>query len=121
MLPTSLGIGTVHRGTNWMRLCVRDDPEVFVPEGLGVPFFDRNYEKGTAWYESHFPDDGAPFRAVGEITAEYLANPESSNSPVTALSHYSECDSGKTFGIVASALTFLDKAHEGMVYQVRLT
>ena len=76
MLPTFLGIGTVRSGTNWIHMCIREHPEVFVPEVVGVQFFNRNYEKGTAWYESHFPDDGAPFRAVGEISGEYLADPE---------------------------------------------
>jgi hypothetical protein len=39
-----------------------------------INFFDKYYERGLDWYESLFPppEDAAKYRAIGEVTPQYL-------------------------------------------------
>ncbi len=71
MLPNFLGIGTQRGATTWLFNCLREHPEIFVPDIKEVSFFDVYYEKGISYYESFFQDTKG-YKAVGEITPDYL-------------------------------------------------
>lgn len=79
MLPNFLGIGAQRCATTWLFECLREHPEVFIPEIKEVNYFSdinsQNYEKGLEWYEDYFTsvDDE---EAIGEITPEYLIDPK---------------------------------------------
>ncbi len=74
MLPNFIGIGAQRAGTTWLHRCLSEHPQVFVPQPKEVHFFNRQFERGQAWYEERFA--GAEGRiAVGEITPNYLNSP----------------------------------------------
>lgn len=71
MLPNFLVIGAQRSGTSWLAQNLRRHPQVFLPKVKEIHFFDRHYEKGMEWYESHF-DGRKDEPAVGEATPAYL-------------------------------------------------
>ena len=78
-LPTFLVIGAQRAGTSLLHQILLAHPEVYVPrERKEVHYFDRYFERGVAWYEGYFPaaDAARNYRAIGEITPDYLATEE---------------------------------------------
>ena len=73
MLPTFIGIGAQRTGTTWIYHCLKEHPEVFVPEEKELNFFSQHYARGIEWYESHFQPE-PQHKAVGEISPIYLAD-----------------------------------------------
>jgi hypothetical protein len=74
-LPTFLGIGVPRSGTTWLHSRLASHPDVYVPtRRKEVRFFDRNFEQGLGWYETFFCSDeeAARYRAIGEISPQYL-------------------------------------------------
>ena len=77
-LPTFVGIGVPRGGTTWLHTFLAGHPDVYVPaRRKEIRFFDRHYEKGLPWYESFFPppDERDRYRALGEISPQYLYDP----------------------------------------------
>jgi hypothetical protein len=74
MFPNFLGLGAPRSGTTWLHQALASHPQIYVPtRRKEIKYFDRDYEKGEAWYESFFPDDNMEtYAAVGEITPSYL-------------------------------------------------
>lgn len=75
MLPTFLYIGPDKAGSTWIFEALRQHPEVYVATSKDIYFFDRYFDRGLDWYESHFAD-GVGKRAVGEISHDYLFSEE---------------------------------------------
>ena len=74
-LPTFLGIGVPRSGTTWLHARLASHPDVYMPSRRKeVRFFDRNFDQGLTWYEAFFcpPEEAARYRAVGEISPQYL-------------------------------------------------
>lgn len=74
-LPTFLGIGAPKAGTTWLYNLLVEHPQVYVSQRLKeVSYFNRNYDRGQAWYESFFPDESeaSAYCALGEVTPSYL-------------------------------------------------
>lgn len=73
MKPNFLVIGTAKAGTTWLYSCLNAHPEIFLPEIKELHFFsyDHLYQKGYAWYESHF-QSVTKEKAVGDISPSYL-------------------------------------------------
>jgi Sulfotransferase domain len=74
-LPTFLGIGAPRAGTTWLNTVLASHPDVYVPTLRDeVRFFDQHYERGLGWYESLFcpPEEAEGYRAIGEISPQYL-------------------------------------------------
>ncbi len=70
-LPGFLIIGTMKGGTSALARAVSRHPDVFIPHGKEVRFFDHNYDQGLEWYESHF--ESAPSGSVlGEASPGYM-------------------------------------------------
>jgi hypothetical protein len=77
-LPTFLGIGVPRAGTTWLHSLLAAHPSVFLPtQRKEIRFFDRHHAEGPAWYESFFcpPEDAPRYRAIGEISPQYLYDP----------------------------------------------
>ena len=77
VFPNFLCIGVPKGGSTWLYELLNSHPEVWVPsQKREVHFFDndRNFQKGTSWYEKFFPDkeEKEKYRAIGEITPHYL-------------------------------------------------
>jgi hypothetical protein len=79
-LPTFVGIGVPRAGTTWLHTLLSAHPDVFLPSRRKeVRFFDRHYDQGQTWYEAFFcePDEARRYRAIGEISPQYLYSEES--------------------------------------------
>jgi len=71
-LPNFLGIGTQRAATTWLHNCLKEHPDIFVPEEKELLFFSKNQHKGMSYYASFFSDVTTE-EAVGEISPEYLS------------------------------------------------
>lgn len=78
MLPNFLIIGAPRAGTTWIDKNLRDHPDVLMAATKEVHFFDRHYERGMEYYESHFRHWNGQ-AAVGEATPAYLHGQFTSN------------------------------------------
>ena len=79
-LPNFLVIGARRAGTSLLHhKILGTHPEIYVPvQRKETHYFDLYYERGVEWYRSYFPSDEAAgrFRAIGEVTPDYLASEE---------------------------------------------
>jgi hypothetical protein len=68
-----IGIGAARCGTTWLYECLKEHPEIFLPEKKELHFFDddANYNKGITFYESYFNGNTSSL-IQGEITPRYL-------------------------------------------------
>ncbi len=74
-MPTFIGIGAQRAATTWVYQCLKEHPQIFVPNLKEIHYFNENYEKGNHWYQEFFgPGEGC--QAIGEITPNYLNVPE---------------------------------------------
>ncbi len=73
-LPNSLIIGGMKCGTTTLNSWLRSHPGVAFSAIKEVHFFDRNYDKGEAWYRSFFPllESWGGAKCVIEATPAYL-------------------------------------------------
>lgn len=75
VLPNFIGIGAQRAATTWVYNCLKEHPEVLISEEKELHFFNRNFDKGVAWYEAHFAQHRGQ-KAIGEITPNYLNHEE---------------------------------------------
>lgn len=85
-LPDFVGIGAQRAATTWFYECLKEHPEVFVPDTKEVHFFNQHYDKGIGWYAQYFEGAGA-CKAVGELTPNYLNNQDSISRMAQILPH----------------------------------
>ncbi len=72
-LPNFIGLGVQKGGTSWLHAQLAEHPEVCVPQSRKeIHYFDWYFERGINWYQKWFPKDASKYKAVGEITPEYL-------------------------------------------------
>jgi len=74
-LPDFLVIGAMRSGTSSLARYLRAHPSICLGTKKEVHFFDRNFDKGTPWYVSHFPC-AHPGHLTGEATQTYLFDEE---------------------------------------------
>ena len=87
-LPNFLVIGAQRAGTTLLHTLLEAHPEVYVPKRRKeVHYFDWYYGRGPEWYESFFPsgDEATQYRAIGEVTPDYLFTPDVAQRIHTAL------------------------------------
>ncbi|CAN5742667.1 sulfotransferase [soil metagenome] len=70
-LPNFLLIGAMRSGTSSLARWLRGHPEIFLAVPKELHYFDREHERGVAWYQERFADV-ADETAVGEATPSYL-------------------------------------------------
>jgi hypothetical protein len=74
-LPSFLGIGVPRAGTTWLHTLLSGHPEVYLPSRRKeVRYFDSYHDQGAGWYEGFFcpPEEAGRYRAIGEISPQYL-------------------------------------------------
>ena len=82
VLPDYLLIGAQKCGTTFVQGMLKQHPAIAARQ-VEVHYFDRNYDRGLAWYEKHFPSAETRERilreqgefATGERSPSYLSNP----------------------------------------------
>jgi hypothetical protein len=74
-LPDFAIIGGSRCGTQWLRACLVEHPQVYLtPDVNEIFFFDRYFDHGIQWYARLFRGYGGQ-RRVGDISPTYLADP----------------------------------------------
>ena len=88
-LPNFLVIGAQRGGTTLLHRVLDRHPEVYVPQRRKeVHFFDWYYDRGADWYAGFFPCEQADeYRAVGEVTPDYLFDPHAPGRIRAVLPH----------------------------------
>lgn len=66
-LPDFIIAGTPKCATTWLYECLRDHPEVFMPDIDHINYFDMYYHRGTDWYADYFTEYAGE-TVVGEET-----------------------------------------------------
>ncbi len=82
MLPNFIVIGAGKAGTTSLWGYLREHPQVFMSEPKELNFFttEHNWDRGLAWYESHFANAGNAL-AIGEVTGSYTNWPNFNGVP----------------------------------------
>jgi len=70
-LPEFVYAGTSKAASTWMHECLRDHPELTLPDTDSLNFFDIKYHCGVDWYERQFAHADKN-TVVGEMTPSYL-------------------------------------------------
>lgn len=71
-IPNFVVAGASKAGTEWLRVALREHPDIWMPPGLDtLDFFSRRYDRGAAWYRSAFAGHKDE-RAVGEKSSSYI-------------------------------------------------
>jgi hypothetical protein len=78
MLPNFLCIGAAKCGSTWFYKALRAHPEIFVPPAKDIYYFDEYYSRGLSWYKSFFKSAGDRYKAIGELSHNYLFSYEAS-------------------------------------------
>jgi len=73
-IPTFLVVGAAKTGTSWLHQCIREHPNVFVPELKEINFFSWHYDRPD-WYRSLFSAREHEEEA-GEISPSYMVSEE---------------------------------------------
>ena len=76
-LPNFICIGAQRAGTTWLHNCLKEHPDVFVPQLKELHFFDRFFNKGIEFYLEYFsPENRGNAIVWGELTPNYYQEPE---------------------------------------------
>jgi len=80
-----IGVGAPKSGTSWLYYCLKEHPQIFLPDKKEIDFFNKkkpyyarnniwNYLNGCDWYENFFKD--CPTNKIkGEFSVNYLSDP----------------------------------------------
>lgn len=68
-------LGPSKTASTWIFEALRGHPDLFVPVSKDVYFFDKYYDRGTAWYAGFFKD-APPGSLCGELSHDYFSSPE---------------------------------------------
>ncbi len=74
-LPNFLYVGPDKAGSSWLHEVLLKHPDVYLTPAKDLYYFDRYYDRGTAWYAAQFRDAGDE-TIVGEVCQDYLFHPE---------------------------------------------
>lgn len=77
-LPDALLIGPMKGGSTWIHDYLSSRGDVCLPAGVKETFFfDRRFDRGTAWYERHFDRyEPGRHRRTMELAPSYFHSPE---------------------------------------------
>ncbi|PSO44863.1 hypothetical protein BRC21_00790 [Candidatus Saccharibacteria bacterium SW_7_54_9] len=74
-IPTFLVVGAAKTGTSWLHQCMREHPNIFVPEQKEIDFFSWHYDRGPERYRSFF-SSRADEKEAGDISPSYMVSKE---------------------------------------------
>lgn len=69
--PNLIFIGPSKAGSSWLFEMLRQHPDIFLATAKDLYFFDRYFDRGLCWYESHFRD-AVDYKVIGEFSHDYL-------------------------------------------------
>ena len=69
-LPTFICIGAQRAGTTWLYHCLKEHPEIYMPDKKELRFFNYNYDDGIDSYGKNFEMAG-DLQVIGEVTPDY--------------------------------------------------
>jgi len=70
-LPNFIYAGAPKAGSTWLFHILKNNPDIFLPEGKELQFFDQNYHLGQSWYIKQFTKS-SPKQITGDISPEYF-------------------------------------------------
>lgn len=71
VFPSFVILGPQKCATTWMYRCLKEHPDVYMPDTDSIHFFNIHYQKGEKWYANFFTDyDGES--VIGEETPSYI-------------------------------------------------
>ena len=74
--PDFIVAGARRCGTTWLHRCLGEHPGIALPTATKeLFFFDRNWDRGTQWYERYF-ETCPPGKITGEVSPSYFTAPE---------------------------------------------
>lgn len=71
--PEFIIVGPSKAATTWVYECLKEHPEVYMPETDSVNFFNMKYHKGLDWYQKFF-QGAEENQIIGEETIFYIRN-----------------------------------------------
>lgn len=71
-VPSFIVGGAGRTGTSWLHKCLREHPNIFVPNRKELNFFSENWDKGEDWYEKCFKGRKSE-KEIGEVSPSYLS------------------------------------------------
>jgi len=71
--PDFIILGPPKAATTWVYECLKEHPEVYMPETDQISYFNINYHKGEEWYLEHF-EEAEESQVVGEESLLYIKN-----------------------------------------------
>jgi hypothetical protein len=74
-LPNFLYVGPDKAGSSWLHEVLLKHPDVYLTPAKDLYYFDRYYDRGTAWYADQFRD-AREEKIVGEVCQDYLFHPD---------------------------------------------
>lgn len=74
-LPNFLYVGMSKAASTYIYEMLKQHPDVYVPILKDIFFFDREWNRGTSWYESHFSSVKNE-KSVGEVSHDYWLSEE---------------------------------------------
>lgn len=74
-LPNFLYVGPDKAGSSWLHEMLIKHPDVYLTPAKDLYYFDRYYDRGSAWYGAQFRDARSE-TVVGEVCQDYLFHPE---------------------------------------------
>lgn len=109
MLPNFLIIGAQKAATSWLATCLGEHPDVFIVGEKEIHFFNHYFDRGLAWYESHF-ESWSGQAAIGEATPGYINYPATPGRIQATL--------GNRVKFIASLRNPVDRAHSAFWHYV---
>lgn len=74
-LPNTFLVGCQKSGTTWLHRCLREHPEIYVPEEDEIHYFDIHYDEGPDYLNRYYGRwNGEAFSA--DTTSSYSRDPE---------------------------------------------
>ena len=72
--PHFIIIGVQKGGTSSLFHYLAQHPQMALPQGKEIHYFDKNHHRGEAWYKAHFPLKSAG-KITGEASPYYIFHP----------------------------------------------
>jgi hypothetical protein len=74
--PSFFIVGVSKAGTEWLKLCLKKHPEIFIPDGPNPNYFSHKFSRGEEWYMSLF-EQAKNEKELGEKSTSYIIYPQS--------------------------------------------
>jgi hypothetical protein len=73
--PDFIVAGVAKSATTWIYECLKEHPEIYMPEKDSINYFDLNYHRGNKWYSPFF-EDALEDDIIGEESPAYIHMPK---------------------------------------------